>query len=58
VTKEDIIQLCRDRLGSYKKPSIVVITAEPLPKSIVGKVMKKKLREPYWAGRDRRVSGS
>jgi acyl-CoA synthetase (AMP-forming)/AMP-acid ligase II len=58
VTKEDIIQLCRDRLGSYKKPSIVVITAEPLPKSAVGKILRRTLRDPYWAGQSQRVAGS
>jgi acyl-CoA synthetase (AMP-forming)/AMP-acid ligase II len=58
VTEDDIIQLCSDRLGSYKKPSTVVVTADPLPKSIVGKILKKQLREPFWAGLDRRVAGS
>ena len=26
-----------------------------LPRSPVGKVLKKTLREPYWAGRDRKI---
>jgi acyl-CoA synthetase (AMP-forming)/AMP-acid ligase II len=58
VTEEEIIQLCVQRLGSYKKPKNVILTTEPLPKSPVGKVMRKNLREPYWEGRDRRVAGS
>ena len=57
VTEDEIVELCRARLGSYKKPSTVVLTAEPLPKSPVGKVQRKVLREPWWAGADRRVSG-
>jgi acyl-CoA synthetase (AMP-forming)/AMP-acid ligase II len=57
VTAEEIIELCRTRLGSYKKPSKVEFTTEPLPKTVVGKLMRKVLREPHWAGRDRRVSG-
>jgi acyl-CoA synthetase (AMP-forming)/AMP-acid ligase II len=58
VTEEEIIELCRTRLGSYKKPKVVVITTDPLPKNIVGKIMKKQLREPYWVGQGRRVAGS
>ncbi|WP_116953383.1 class I adenylate-forming enzyme family protein [Jiangella endophytica] len=58
VTAEEIIELCRRKLGSYKKPAEVVITADPLPKSAVGKILRRELREPYWAGRSQRVSGS
>ena len=58
VRAEEIIDLCRERLGSYKKPSRVEFTTEPLPKSVVGKLQRKVLREPYWAGRERRVAGN
>lgn len=54
----EIIELCRDRLGSYKKPSRVELRTEPLPRSTVGKLARKTLREPFWADRDRRVSGT
>jgi acyl-CoA synthetase (AMP-forming)/AMP-acid ligase II len=50
--------LCARRLGSYKKPSRVVFTTEPLPKSVVGKLQRKTLREPHWRGYDRRVGGA
>ncbi len=53
-----VIELVAERLGSYKKPGSVSFSTEPLPKSPVGKIMRKALREPYWAGRDRRVAGS
>jgi acyl-CoA synthetase (AMP-forming)/AMP-acid ligase II len=36
----------------------MVPRSEPLPKSPVGKIRRKELREPFWAGRDRRVGGS
>jgi hypothetical protein len=36
----------------------VEITTEPLPKSPVGKLLRKQLREPHWAGHHRRVSGA
>lgn len=58
VDEAAIIELVRERLGSYKKPSKVVITTDPLPKSPVGKVLRKKLREPFWEGQERRVAGS
>jgi len=58
VSEDEIINLCADRLGSYKKPSGVRFTTDPLPKSPVGKVKRKDLREPFWEGFDRRVSGS
>jgi acyl-CoA synthetase (AMP-forming)/AMP-acid ligase II len=58
VTEDELIALCADRLGSYKKPSSVVIGTDLLPKSPVGKLLRKTLREPYWVGHDRRVAGN
>lgn len=58
VTGDELIALCAERLGSYKKPATVELTTEPLPKSPVGKLARKVLREPYWAGHDRRVAGN
>jgi len=51
-------EMCAEQLGSYKKPGHVVIQTEPLPKSPVGKIQRKVLREPHWQDRDRRVSGT
>lgn len=58
VTEADIRALVSERLGSYKKPSRVEFRTEPLPKSVVGKLLRRALREPHWEGRERRVSGS
>jgi acyl-CoA synthetase (AMP-forming)/AMP-acid ligase II len=58
ISETEIIDLCARRLGSYKKPSRVVFTTEPLPKSVVGKLQRKTLREPHWRGHDRRVGGA
>jgi len=58
VSEDEIISLCADRLGSYKKPVGVRFQTAPLPKSPVGKIKRKDLREPFWEGHDRRVSGS
>jgi acyl-CoA synthetase (AMP-forming)/AMP-acid ligase II len=53
-SEADIIEHCRLRLASYKKPTSVEFLPE-LPKNAYGKVLKRELREPYWAGRDRNV---
>ena len=58
ITEEEVIALCAEQLGSYKKPGRVVLQTEPLPKSVVGKLQRKVLREPYWAAQERRVAGS
>jgi acyl-CoA synthetase (AMP-forming)/AMP-acid ligase II len=58
VGEQAVIDRCRERLGSYKKPSRVEFRADPLPKSPVGKLQRKVLREPYWAGAERRVMGN
>ncbi|MEM9042414.1 MAG: AMP-binding protein [Actinomycetota bacterium] len=55
---DEITALCADRLGSYKKPAAVELRAEALPKSPVGKIQRRALREPHWAGHDRRVAGT
>jgi acyl-CoA synthetase (AMP-forming)/AMP-acid ligase II len=58
VTEADIVDLVTRRLGSYKKPGRVEFRHEPLPKSVVGKLLRKALREPYWAGQTQRVHGA
>ena len=57
VTSEELIDLCRQRVGSYKKPSAVELVTEPLPRTPVGKLDRKTLREPHWQGIARRVAG-
>jgi acyl-CoA synthetase (AMP-forming)/AMP-acid ligase II len=54
VTGPEIIEHCQRHLASYKKPSSVDVLAE-LPKNAYGKILKRELRERYWAGRTRRV---
>lgn len=54
VDADELIALARDRLGGVKAPKGVDFVAS-LPRSPVGKVLKKTLREPYWAGRARRI---
>lgn len=56
ISEGEIMTCCRERLGSYKRPSIVRIQTEPLPRTPVGKVSRKALREPFWENRDARTT--
>ncbi|HSB04012.1 MAG TPA: AMP-dependent synthetase, partial [Thermodesulfobacteriota bacterium] len=53
-TEQEIIQFCKERLASYKKPKSVEFVNE-LPKTASGKILKRDLREKYWKGYERRV---
>jgi acyl-CoA synthetase (AMP-forming)/AMP-acid ligase II len=53
-----VIEVCRQRLGSYKKPGRVQITVEPLPRTPLGKISRKLLREPYWASQANRIGAA
>jgi long-chain acyl-CoA synthetase len=48
-SQEEIIAFCRDRLAGYKIPRVVYFE-DDLPKSTVGKVLRRKLIERYSAG--------
>jgi acyl-CoA synthetase (AMP-forming)/AMP-acid ligase II len=43
----DLIRICAEKLGSYKKPSHVEIVSDPLPKTPVGKTDRRKLRMAF-----------
>jgi acyl-CoA synthetase (AMP-forming)/AMP-acid ligase II len=43
-TEADIVEHCRERLASYKKPTSVVLT-DALPRNASGKVQKFTLRQ-------------
>jgi long-chain acyl-CoA synthetase len=44
----------KERLASFKVPQVVAFH-EALPREDTGKIFKRKLREPYWAGKTRRI---
>jgi fatty-acyl-CoA synthase/long-chain acyl-CoA synthetase len=50
LTGEEITAFAREHLASYKVPRSVDFTGE-LPRTGSGKVLKRQLRAPYWAGR-------
>jgi fatty-acyl-CoA synthase len=54
-TAEEIITYTRSRIAGYKLPKTVDFI-EILPRNPSGKVLRRELREPYWAGKARRVN--
>lgn len=52
--KAELDEFVRDGLAAYKCPKTYDFVAE-LPRLPSGKVQRKKVREPYWAGRDKSI---
>ena len=55
LSAEELKQHCKTRIASYKVPRRIEFMTEELPKSGSGKILKRVLREKYWAGQSRRV---
>jgi fatty-acyl-CoA synthase len=56
-SEAELIDYCRDRLGGLQRPRSVEFR-DALPHAANGKMLKRVLRDPYWAGRERRIGGS
>jgi len=54
VSADELIARCKDRLGSVKAPKSVDFV-DSLPRSPVGKVLKKDLRARYWQNTARKI---
>jgi long-chain acyl-CoA synthetase len=55
LTAEGVIGWARERIAGYKVPKSVVF-AEDLPRNASGKLLRRELRAPYWADKDRFVN--
>jgi len=53
-TEAEIITFAREHLAGYKLPKSVDFS-DVLPRNPSGKLLKRELREPYWAGVERRI---
>lgn len=53
--EEALVAHARARIAGYKVPRSLEIRLEPLPKSGAGKILKRDLRDPHWAGHERQV---
>ena len=54
--RASIMEHVREKLGKYKWPRSIDFMDE-LPREPTGKLLKRKLRDPYWEGRDRDLMG-
>ena len=54
VTERELMDFCRAHLADYKAPREVSFH-DDFPRDTAGKLVKRLLREPYWAGRTTRV---
>ena len=54
VTEAELIAHCRQRMAHFKAPTSVELR-DALDRTATGKLQKYRLRQPYWAGRDRFV---
>jgi long-chain acyl-CoA synthetase len=54
VGAEELLDFCRPLLGGPKRPRSMDFASD-LPRNALGKVVKRQLRDPYWAGRERMV---
>jgi fatty-acyl-CoA synthase len=57
VTAEELLAFLSGRLGRFKLPRVIEFREEALPKTGTGKIRKMVLREPFWAGREKREQG-
>jgi long-chain acyl-CoA synthetase len=52
---DGILAFARTRIAAFKVPKSIEFV-EALPRNAAGKVLRRTLRDPYWAGRDRQVT--
>ncbi len=55
ISARDITAYAHQHMASFKCPKSIDFV-DSIPRTASGKILKKVLREPYWAGLDRRVS--
>ena len=55
LSAEEVIAFCRERLAHFKCPRDARIV-DQLPRTATGKLQKFKLREEFWAERERKVN--
>ena len=55
VCNEELVAFAKSRLGAYKAPKTITFVEE-LPLSVVGKVLRRKVKEKYWQHMERKIS--
>jgi len=56
VTSDELIAHSRTLIAGYKVPRSIEFSQDALPKSGAGKILKRDLRDKYWAGKSRNVN--
>ena len=54
-TASDIIGFTRTRIAAFKLPKTIDFI-DALPRNASGKILRRHLRDPYWAGKERQVN--
>ncbi len=52
---DELIAFCKERLAGYKCPKGVEVW-DAIPKTVVGKVVRKEVKEHFWADRARKIN--
>ena len=52
--EDDFFGFLKDKLGKFKTPKSIDYVDE-MPRDPNGKLYKRKLRDPYWEGRERAI---
>jgi acyl-CoA synthetase (AMP-forming)/AMP-acid ligase II len=54
VSEDELVEFCKKFVARHKRPRVVKFV-DGLPRTPVGKIQKVVLREPYWAGREKKI---
>ena len=55
ISEDEIIAYSREKIAGFKCPKTIKFINE-IPRNPTGKVLRRKLREPYWKGKERNIS--
>jgi long-chain acyl-CoA synthetase len=56
LTKEDLLAYCKQNLTGYKRPRVIEFRSDELPKSPVGKILRRELRDQNQQTEDGRAA--
>jgi fatty-acyl-CoA synthase len=57
LTQPELCEFLQCRIAKFKMPRHFEFSADPLPKTGTGKIVKRALRETLWSGKDLRIQG-
>jgi len=57
LAEEELLEFMQTRLAKFKLPKLIQFVQGPLPKTGTGKILKRDLREQFWADKPFRVQG-